>query len=219
VIACGIGLRPGVDAGGKNLCAVKPGKPEDLDQHIGKQSTSVTVIGVTGAIYPFHLVPADGANPVDLVTFVRAASRRPVASVDPAGPNFVPRSELAACDSDQRLAKADSKELRKSLEAERRKIEGLVDPHRVAFDYKLSQGGTLFAKGKSDAAIMFHDDHRTFLHISGSPIFHSGGRDLIPSCADGLCVLSGVLDKGYFVTATGGRKTKFQHKTKGARHA
>jgi hypothetical protein len=131
----------------------------------------------------------------------------------------VPRSELAACDSDQRLAKADSKELRKSLEAERRKIEGLVDPHRVAFDYKLSQGHTLFAKSRSDAAIMFHDDHRTFVHISGCPIFHSGGRDLIPSCADGLCVLSGVLDKGYFVTATGGRKTKFQHKTKGARHA
>ena len=44
VIACGVGLRQGVDAGGKNLCAVKPGKPEDLDQHIGKQSTSVTVM-------------------------------------------------------------------------------------------------------------------------------------------------------------------------------
>jgi hypothetical protein len=219
VVACGVGVRPGVDAGAKNLCAVKPGKPEDLDKHIGKQSTSVTVIGVTGAIYPFHLVPADGANPVDLVTFVRAAPRRLLTSVDPADPDLVPRSDLAACHSDEHLAKAESAELRKSLDAERRKIEGLVDPYRVAFDYQLSQERAVFGRGKIGTAVMFHDDHRTFLRISGSPVVHSGGRDLIPSCAEGLCVVSGVLDRGYFVTGARGRKIKFQRKTRVASHA
>jgi hypothetical protein len=219
VIACGVGLRPGVDAGGKNLCAVKPGKPDDLDEHLGKQSTSVTVVGVTGAIYPFHLVPADSGNPVDLVTFVRPPGQRLLASVDPVDPSLVPRSELAACDSEQRLARAESAELRRSLETERRRIEAMVDPHQVAFDYKLSGGKGLFSSRKTQQPVMFHDDRRTFLRVTGSPVVHIGGKDIGPTCAGGLCVVPGVLEKGYFVTSIGGRKTNFQRKTKATHHA
>jgi hypothetical protein len=198
VIACGQGVRPGVDAGGKSLCVVKPGRPDE------RLSTSLIVTGASGSLYPFHLVPA--SDEIDLVTFVKAPTRHLVASAEGMDPNVVPKSELAAALSGERQALAQVSELKDSLETERLRAAALVDPQRMAFDYQLDRG--VWKKGPE--AAMFEDGERTFLLTTGTPVIRSGEKELLPvaPCGAGkMCVFGGVLQSGYF--AVGGHKTKF----------
>jgi hypothetical protein len=207
VIACGQGVRPGVDAGGKSLCVVKPGRTDE------RLSTSLIVTGASGSLYPFHLVPA--SDEIDLVAFVKGPTRNLVASAEATPPNMVPKSELAAALSGERQALAQVSELKESLEAERLRAAALVDPHRMAFDYQLDRG--VWKKGP--VAAMFEDGERTFLLTSGTPVIRSGEKELLPlgPCGAGkMCVFPGVLQSGYF--AVGGHKTKFTLK-KVANHA
>jgi hypothetical protein len=207
VIACGQGVRPGVDAGGKSLCVVKPGRADE------RLSTSLIVTGASGSLYPFHLVPA--GDEIDLVTFVKGPTRNLVASAEATAPTMVPKSELAAALSGERQALAQVSELKESLEAERLRAAALVDPHRMSFDYQLDRG--VWKKGPE--AAMFEDGERTFLLTSGTPVIRSGQKELLPlgPCGAGkMCVFPGVLQSGYF--AVGGHKTKFTLK-KVASHA
>jgi hypothetical protein len=207
VIACGQGVRPGVDAGGKSLCVVKPGRTNE------RLSTSLIVTGASGSLYPFHLVPAE--DEIDLVAFVKGPTRHLLASAEATPPNLVPKSELAAALSGERQALAQVSELKDSLETERLRAAGLIDPHKMAFDYQLDRG--VWKKGPE--AAMFEDGERTFLLTTGTPVIRSGEKELLPlgPCGAGkMCVFPGVLQSGSF--AVGGHKTKFQLK-KVAKHA
>jgi hypothetical protein len=197
VIACGVGVRVGVDAGSKSLCVVKPGRSNE------RLSTSLVVTGASGALYPFHLVPAE--DEIDIVAFVKSTTPRLIAA-KLTDPNFVPKSDLAAALAGEREALAQVSELKESLEGERRRAEALVDPHKIMFDYQLDRGR--FHKAAESA--MFEDGGRTFLLTAEPPVIHIDGKELAPSCVAKMCVVPGVLERGYFTV--GGKKTKFERR-------
>jgi hypothetical protein len=209
VMVCG--QSPVADAGGKNLCHVKP-KYRD-------EPTNLNVITSAGT-YHFELVAASKEHPVDLnVSVTRPQANTLIAATNGGGfaVPTVPKAELIACyESDRR----HQEELQKDLADANLKLKALIDPGEVRYsDYEIKH----FPLGTRPDATIFHTAERTYIRVKGNPaVFETDAKgkslQVQAVCGDGLCVVPKVLDRGYFTTGIAQKHIKFERKKKGQEH-
>ena len=70
---------------------------------------------------------------------------------------------------------------------------------------------------------MFHTADRTYIRVPGHPAVYEETKSGKPAevtavCADGICMIPKVLDKGYFTTGIAQKRIKFERRKKEVHH-